>query len=205
MKRPARHGERGNSLVEFALVIVFLIPLLMGTFSVGLSMGRTIQVTQVARDAGHLYARWVDFSKPINKELLVHLSNGLGMTVDGGAGVVRLSKITYIDERDCLGAGLSTDACPNFQQYVIAQRQVVGNDSLYASRLGTPAPNGMDSMGTIKDIVKDTSAQATDWNSSGITLVSGAYAFVVEAYFSNEAFQLAGVTRVDPLYVRLYF
>ena len=206
MKRSIRNGERGNSLLEFALVIVFLVPLLMGTFSVGMSLGRTIQVTQVARDAGHLYARWVDFSEPLNKDLLVHLSHGLGMTADGGAGVVRLSKVTYIDEADCTGASLSIGECPNYQHYVIAQRQVVGNDGLYPSRLGTPAATGMNADGTVKDVVRDTTAQVVgDWSASGITLTTGSYAYVVETYFSNESFQLAGVARVDPIYVRLYF
>jgi TadE-like protein len=205
MSLSRRNGERGNALMEFALVVVFLVPLMMGTFSVGMTLGRTIQVTQVARDAGHMYARWVDFSLEANKRLLVQLADGLGMTTDGGSGVVRLSKVTYIDTPDCTGAGLSTGNCPNYQHYVIAQRQVVGNDSLYASRIGTPSPNGMDSQGNVQDVIRDTTAQATNWSDSGIVLPSGKFAFVVEVYFTNEAFQLSGVTRVDPIYIRLYF
>ncbi len=191
--------------MEFALVIVFLVPLMMGTFSVGMTLGRTIQVTQVARDAGLMYARWVDFSLDASKRLLVQLANGLGMTTDGGSGVVRLSKVTYIDTPDCTGAGLSTGNCPNYQHYVIVQRQVVGNDSLYASRIGTPSPTGMDSSGNVLDIIRNTSAQTINWSDSGIVLPTGKYAFVVEAYFSNQSFQLSGVAHVDPIYIRLYF
>jgi len=82
---------------------------------------------------------------------------------------------------------------------------VVGNDSLYASRIGTPSPTGMDSSGNVLDIIRDTSAQTINWSDSGIVLPTGKYAFVVEAYFSNQSFQLSGVAHVDPIYIRLYF
>jgi hypothetical protein len=51
---PRRRRQRGNELIEFALVATLLLPLLFGTVVVGLNLGRSIQVTQVSRDTGHM-------------------------------------------------------------------------------------------------------------------------------------------------------
>lgn len=179
-----RRGQGGNAIIEFALVSVFLTPLLLGTVSLGLNLSRTIQVTQLVRDAGHMYARWVDFSLPSNQLLLVRLSQGLGMTQTGGTGVVILSKVTYIDDTDCTAAGLSTSACTNRNQYVIMNRVVVGNVAFHSSAVGTPASGGMAANGDITSYMTDTSARATNFGSI-VTLQSGQFAFVAEGFFNG--------------------
>ena len=57
-----RERQRGNTVVEFALVISFLALLLMGTFSVGMTLTKSVQAGVVARDAGAMFMRYVDFS-----------------------------------------------------------------------------------------------------------------------------------------------
>ena len=37
-------GERGNEIVEFALLVSFLAPILLGTFVVGMNMVKSIAV-----------------------------------------------------------------------------------------------------------------------------------------------------------------
>jgi Flp pilus assembly protein TadG len=105
--------QRGSELIEFALVSALLFPLLFGTFVVGMNLGRSIQVSQVSRDAGHLYARSVDFSDPANQQVIVRLAQGLNMTVAGGNGVVILSTVTFIGQPQCDGAALSPADCTN--------------------------------------------------------------------------------------------
>lgn len=179
-----RKAQGGNAMIEFALVSVFLTPLLLGTVSLGLNLSRTIQVTQVVRDAGHMYARWVDFSLSGNKQMLVRLAQGLGMTEAGGTGVVILSKVTYIADADCTGAGLTTAQCTNRNQYVIMNRIVIGNPAFHSSSLGTPASGGMDASGNITDYLRDTSARATNFGNI-LVLQSGQFAFVAEGFFNG--------------------
>jgi hypothetical protein len=183
-----RKVERGSSIVEFSIAMVFLVPLMLGMVVTGMNLTRSIEVTQVVRDAGHMYARYVDFSLTSNKNLLVRLSVGLGMTTGGGNGVIYLSKVTYIADSDCTAASIPLDQCTNRNQYVIMQRQTVGNTSLSASKIGSPA--SLDSSGNVLDIYRDSSAQATNFGSI-LTLTSGQFAYVAEGLFR-------GGTNPDP-------
>ncbi|HSW49962.1 MAG TPA: TadE/TadG family type IV pilus assembly protein, partial [Bryobacteraceae bacterium] len=106
-----RRRQRGTELIEFALVATFLLPLLFGTVVMGLNLNRSIQVTQVSRDAGHMYSRSVDFSDPANQAIIVRLAQGLGIQAAGGGGVVILSTVTYIGTAQCAAGGLSSGAC----------------------------------------------------------------------------------------------
>jgi hypothetical protein len=181
-----RIRQRGNALVEFALVSVVLTPLLLSTVSLGMNLSRSIQVTQVVRDAGHMYARWVDFSLASNKQLIVRLSSGLGMTAAGGNGVVILTKVTYIADNDCTGAGLTLAQCTNRGQYVIMNRVTIGNPSFHTSAFGTPTPSGLDTNGDVLDYLRDTSARSANFNSlTLLTLGSGEFAFVAEGFYQG--------------------
>ena len=44
--------------------MTFMVPLWLGTSAVGLNMITSLQVIQLARDAGHMYARGVEFRFP---------------------------------------------------------------------------------------------------------------------------------------------
>ena len=114
MRSLNRQRQKGNSVIEFALVTVFLVPLLLGTVNVGMNLGRSIQVTQVSRDAGHMYVRWVDFSLAGNQEIIVRLAQGLGMSRTDGNGRVTLTKIMFVGQTECEGAGLDVGQCPNY-------------------------------------------------------------------------------------------
>src|SRR5665811_898950 len=139
LKRPRRGNRRGNELIEFALVMSLLLPLLFGTVVVGLNLGRSIQVTQVSRDAGHMYSRNVDFSDPGNQNLIQRLAQGLNIRVTGGTGVVILSTIEFIGQAQCDAAGLVGSACTNLNQTVFTHRIVIGNASARSSAFGTPS------------------------------------------------------------------
>jgi hypothetical protein len=184
--RRSRTRQRGNSLIEFSLVTVFLIPILVSTISIGFNTGRAIQVTQVTRDAAHMYARFVDFSLPANQQILLRIASGLGMTATGGDGVVILSKITYIADSDCAGAGLTTAECTNRNQYVVMNRIVIGNAAHHASSFGTPLSNSLDSRGDTIDYLRDTSVRAGDFGNI-LVLQSGEFAFVAEGFFRGSS------------------
>ncbi len=181
----ARRRQRGNVLIETGIALAFLAPLMVSAFSFGLNMTKSIQVTQVVRDAGHMYARSTDFSLAGNKEILARLAVGMGMTANGGDGVVILSKITKIEQADCVAAGLTDAQCVNKDKYVVVQRQIVGNPLFYASRYCSPPDSSLSlPEGNAKDIHTDDKLQVKNVDELP-ALKSGQYAFVVEGYFKG--------------------
>jgi Flp pilus assembly protein TadG len=108
-----RASERGNAILEFALVISFLGMLLFGTFSVGMTLTKSVQAGVISRDAGAMFMRQVDFTTTQNKDMLVRLANGMGMTASGGNGVVVMTKLLRIGGNECAAGGLGVGACPN--------------------------------------------------------------------------------------------
>ncbi len=73
-RRNRKGGESGNTLVEFALCLSFLTPLLLGLFSIGMNLTRNMQVTQVSRSTGLMYVRQIDFSIQQNQRSIVWLT-----------------------------------------------------------------------------------------------------------------------------------
>jgi hypothetical protein len=181
-KSHARSSERGSALVEFVFCCaVFWVPLFFGTLVVGFNLVQALQVTQVCRDAAHMYAFGVDFSQDIYKNLLVSLGPDLKMTTNGGNGVVIFSTVTYIAQADCNAAGYPS--CSNLNKNVFTRRIVVGNTAIRASAFGTPSPasNQVDSSGnlTVDFYMNNASAQANGF-SSVISLSSGQVAYMAE-------------------------
>lgn len=204
LRSASKTRREGNTLVEFALVVVFLVPLLLGTVNVGMNLSRSIQVTQISRDAGHMFARYVDFSLPGNQDLIVRLAAGLGMTRTGGNGKVILSKIMFVGETECAAGGLTIAQCTNYNQPVILQRLVIGNTSLRSSAVGEPNPALIDSQGNVANYLTDTSARATGFDQL-LALQPGEFAYVSEAYFQSPDYDFPGFTRGTSIYARTIF
>ncbi len=199
-RQSKKRTQGGHSLIDFALVSMFLVPIMLATISVGFNTSRAIQVTTVTRDAANMYARWVDFSLSANRNLLVRLAAGLDMTDTGGNGVIILSKVTYIASSDCTGAGLTTAQCTNMNQYVIINRIVVGNASFKTSAFGTPG--NLSANGDVVGYLTDTSARATNFGNV-LNLASGQFAFMAEGFFKGLSWSVPG-SNVGNLISRRY-
>jgi hypothetical protein len=153
-----RNRIRGVSTFEFALSLMVLVPLVLGTGAIGINLIRTLQTVQLARDAGHMYAKQVDFSLAGNQAILGTLgaSMGLNVTANSGRAIVILSALTYVDANAC-GAATNTppnNNCTNYGKWVFVQRLEFGNTALRTSNFGSPitsVPNGvtLDSAGKI--------------------------------------------------------
>jgi hypothetical protein len=168
------NSKRGSTLIEFVLAGSFIfMPLLVGTASIGMSIIRSIQVTALNRDAGHLFAGGVDFSQTVNQNLLVKIAGDLSITPGGGNGVVILSEID--------GTGVN--------QAVVSRRLVIGNASLRASSYGTP--DGIDASGNVTST--DGSATAVNFTPAVLPMVEGQIAYVAETYFSTSDYNLGGM------------
>jgi hypothetical protein len=146
-----RNRVKGVAIIEFTFVMLVLVPLLLGTIGFGLRLIQSMQVIQLARDSGRMYARGLDFSQAGNKTTLATLGADLGLKTDGtGNAVLILSTVTYIDKGMCQSAGKLLDIngnpinCPNYKSWVFTQRLVIGKASIHTSNLGGPLTTGPD-------------------------------------------------------------
>lgn len=134
--------EKGSAIIEFSLCLAFFwLPLFIGTYQIGFNLIRSVQVTQICRDAGHMYSMGTDFSQSQNQNLLFSLMPNSLSATSGGNTVFYLSTVTYVDSTACTNGGLSanTTSCPNLGQAVFARQIPIGNASLSASSFGTPS------------------------------------------------------------------
>jgi len=128
----------------------------------------------------------------------------MGMTRDGGNGVVILSTITYISELECAAGGLSVGECPNFEHPVFVHRVVIGNASLRQSAFGTPNAGLLDSSGHVSNYLTDLSARA-DNILTVLPIHSGEYAYVSEAYFTFPDYNIPQYMTGTGVYARSIF
>lgn len=197
-------GFRGAACIEFAFITMLLVPLLLGTGAAGINMITTLQTIQLARDAGHMYARGLDLSQPGNQTVLANVGSTLGLSTTSGSGsaVVILSKLTYVDDAACTAAGAvdghgNPSGCTNLGKWVFTQRLEIGNSSVRTSNIGSPLTSGPTGVTvespsgniSLSDYVKKAGAVATfnsinpysDVNGNVSGLPSGQMLYIAEA------------------------
>ena len=183
-----RASLRGASCIEFAFITMLLVPLFLGTGAAGINLILTLQTIQVARDAGHMYARGLDFSQPGNQTILANVGSTLGLSATSGSGsaVVVLSALTYVDNAACTAAGAvdshgNPSGCTNLTKWVFTQRLEIGNSSVRTSNIGSPltsGPTGVTVNSTtgrisVSDYVTKAGAVATFSSINPYTVVNG--------------------------------
>jgi hypothetical protein len=191
----AKPRERGNSILEFGIVAPFMVVSLLGVVSLGLTLGRALQVNQVVRDTGHMFFDGVDFSVTSNQNIVGRLAYGMGLASDAvgtintsGNGVVILTQVIEVGANECSMANLAanTTACPNLGSLVIEKRIVIGNSSLRTSAFGTPTSTLLLSDGSITPANYCTNASVvvpTTSAAGSLSLSADQYSFIVEDYF----------------------
>jgi len=224
--RQSNKRKRGNSIIEFAIVCAFLVPLFAGAVDAGLLLSKSIQVSNVNRDAVVLLLRSVtdpssglDLSLAQNQSLLVRAAGGLGLNQSGtytpdpnGKGVIILSEIVHVADLEC-SKGIvpapsgappwNSGNCPNYNQYVFAYRIVIGNGTTYTSKFGSPPSSIVTSNGTISslNIASNTADRALNVGSGGyITLNQSTFALTSETYADVSAVNLFKIMNVPTLY-----
>jgi len=198
--------EKGSALIEFVFCFgLFWAPLFLGMLTVGFNLIAAVQVTQLCRDAAHMYSQGIDFSQATYKTLLINLAPGLGLAATGGKGEVILSSITYIDDTDCSAAGLNNSTCTNKNKYVVTRRIVIGNSGagFPASNFGTPSSGILDSAGNVTSsggtpyYLTNSSAQAGNFQTAtGVTLTSQHYAYTAETYVQSPYWTSLGTSGI---------
>jgi hypothetical protein len=205
-------NEKGNGLLEFAAVSIVVIPLFFGMVGAGIQLGRMDEAVQICRDSAHMYARGVDFSQTANKNILVSLATGSGMTVNGGTGVVIMSQVIQVYQADCTAAGLTAGQCTNLNQLVFANRVITGNSGLRSSNYGMPPAALVNAQGNIaasdyltKPSLVLTGSMATELTNAGLTLADGDIAYLTEFYESTPDLSFLGVSGTGGVYAKAIF
>ncbi len=180
MRSSRKQRRRGGSaIVEFVLAAALIYtPLILGTMVIGMNLIRAIQVTQLNRDAGHMFARGVDFSLAGNQQMLQYLAGGLDLT-PAGKSVVILSQIVKVD---CA-------SCANKNVAVIMRQIVLGNSSLRSSLYGSPVtgPGGM-----VENYENNLGARAVNFDGAVMGMNPGEMAYVAEAFYRSSELDLPG-------------
>jgi hypothetical protein len=198
MRNKRTKARSGNTILEFALVMTFLVPLFAGAFTIGMAVAKDIQVSNVNWNALVLLVTsqtdpnsGLDLSQTQNQRIVVRSAQGFSMASDAqfdpsssGGGVVILSKVILVGPATCaLGVvpapsgvpnstppnfGWTTSNCPNLGSYVFAYRIVIGNGTRWSSVLGAPGGT-VQSNGTITNSDIATNTNDQLSNYTGIT------------------------------------
>jgi hypothetical protein len=198
MNTTQKRRERGSMMIEFVLVSsFFLVPLIIGTFTYGFAVIRSVEAVQLTRDIGHMYSRGVDFSVQNNQALFAQSSNstsianlGQGMNIianngnvtggSAGNGVVVLTTVTK----------LAAGACGNCGHVVVMNRIVIGNNTLFTTAYGSPT--SINSNGDVTDYTTNSNARADSFTSL-MTLNDNEIAYLAESYIIAPDLAVPGV------------
>ncbi len=194
--------ERGSAIIEFALCFsCFWLPLFIGTLIMGFNLIRAVQVTQVCRDAGHMYSNGIDFSQSAARNLIVSMAPGLNITTTGGNGAIILSTITYVDATLCATGGYTSGNCPNVNQMVFTRRIVVGNSSgtPYVSAFGAPSASIMDPSGN-GDVLPGSRAGNNPGYLNDASAIATGFSSVITLTSSSQSAYLAEMVVTSPDY-----
>ena len=181
--RRCRANQAGNTLVEFALVSIAIVPFLFGLVAVGISLGRGVEAAQVTRDVGHMYGLGTDFSTSPAQAMVAKLAEDFDLSPTSGTAVLILSRIQTVFPAECAAVSAT---CVNANLPVFSQRIVLGNSSLRTSAFGTPPSNFVAANGNIAplDYMQQASLVAAGFETL-LPQATGEQAWVVEGFFKQ--------------------
>jgi hypothetical protein len=167
------------SLRLYVLGAIFLIPLCIGIVLVTDDASQSEHAYRMSHDIGSMYAQGVDFSQSASRNIALSVAEGIGIDIQGGKGVLILSKIRVVHPSDCAQATMGR--CDNQGYPVVTERYVLGNRSLRPSSFGTPASVDPAS-GKVRDWANDLSARAANFASK---LKPGEVTYAAECYLAS--------------------
>lgn len=207
--------QKGQEIIEFALMAFIFVPLFMGSFIVGMNLIRSIQCNQVTRDLVDMYIHGGDFSTyPLQQEA-ARLAQGLNLQVgssftgnqqantgNSGNGLATVTQIMWVGSTtsaNCIAVGAAN--CTNHDSFVYTQQIQFGNGTLSSSNtvtLGTPSGATINSAGIVQNYITDSHAKlssaaqtamqslwAANVNTGQTALTDGQVVYIVEAYFQS--------------------
>lgn len=211
-------------MLELAVVVWALVLLLGGTFDMGMTMIRSLQASELIREAGILQVDdmvaptdSVDLSLASTQAVLLRTGPSLGLALtDGtyhanpnGSGVVILSEVINVGPLTCsVGIGNAFDGtsntCPNLGKYVFYRRIVVGNtaqgSSVYGNPSDTPNSDGWLTEAQICSDAGDTISTALPTNIQ-TAVPADQFTLVSELYVNTSGLNLFQIVASNLIYM----
>lgn len=209
-----RKTQSGQEIIEFAIMAFVFVPMLMGSFIVGMNLIRSIQCNQVCRDLVDMYIHGGDFSTYSLQQEAQRLAQGLNLQVGSsfaaneqantgntGNGIVTVTQIMYVGSTagaNCVAVGASN--CTNHDSFVYTQQIQFGNGTLSTANtvsVGTPTGATINSSGIVQNPVTDSHAKLSSAPQTAMTnlwqvstngqtpLTDGQVIYMVETYFQS--------------------
>ena len=206
MRNPTKpdSSRRGVAIVEFSLSLVFLTPLLLGLLVFGFKLIRSIEMSQITRDLGHMYIRGINFRDPIPIQNAQTMAAQYSLT-STGTSVILLSQIRIATQADCDAANPTTPgvACTNRNLPVYIEQVTLGNSNCGRSAFGQPPLDSGQKVTTV-DLGNNSNAQARNF-STVLSLNVGEYAYVAEMINLTPELNIPGMTGATQVYSRTIF
>ena len=202
---------RGQSIVELALALPFMVAIVIGSFAVGLLMERQLSSTQLVRHAGKMYARGIDFDD-INgpaRQLMVEAAGAMKLSPAKGACDPDVKTVVYLTQ-----VQITPDDPPgtfaNEGQPVMTHRMLLGNACVDSSALGTlPSsiwdPNDPNDPGAVTDPFNESGALASVPAALASGLIPGETVFVIEVVHQPTDLLFPGIVSPQRMYNRGFF
>ncbi len=224
--------QKGQEIIEFALVSLLYIPLFLGMFVTGMNLIASIQANNMVRNLGDLYIHGADFSTYPYQQLAQRMSTGLNLQMpsftgnlnsnmgSGGNGIIRITQVMWVGsttDPNCNAVGAGN--CTNQNKFVFTQRVVFGNSSLgtqHPSSFGDPTGAVISSQGSVSNSVTDFKAQLPPAAQTAMTslwqttangqqpLQDGQVFYAAEGFFQTPNYSL-GATTSGGVYARSFF
>lgn len=220
ISRRRSRRQRGNEIIEFAVLASLLAPMLVWVFVNSMNLIRLIQCTAITRDIGNLYIHGVDYSTYTAQQTAAQLASSYGLNIgtsftghqyanasNGGNAYVILAEIMYAGATSCSALPANT-TCTNQNKYVYLQYLKFGNSSVQinstgvSSSIGTPTAS-INSYGAVGDYLTDSGAVAANAGNY-ISLDDGQVAYVIEAWFASPDLHFAAYPG-GGIYTRMFF
>ena len=189
----AHPGWRGQSLVEFAMVLPLVLVLALGIIEVSYALFENHLIIKLAREGANLISRGTKLGEA-ETSLLAATTAPVAFNAKGKLvlSVIKLG-----------------DAGANLNQPIISQRRVVGTLSAN-SVLGNPPTSSYSGAPdyTAVNPNNDSSIRIAGALPNGLTLAAGESVYVTEVYTRHDfitPFQNFGVTLPTNLYASAYF
>jgi len=215
--RHSRSRRRGTAVVEFTLSLVFLVPLLLGTFVFGFRLIRSLEMEQIVRDLGHMYIRGVDFRNAGPIANAQTLAQGYDLT-SSGTSLIIFSQIRTVTQADCDAANpLSPPGthCTNLGNPVFTEQVKVGNSNLLIygatarSVYGSPPVQTDKTVTSVNQANNIQAAAGVTSPASGfatlILLQAGEVAYLVEMYNATPELNIPGLSGSPQVYAKSVF
>jgi Flp pilus assembly protein TadG len=201
-----RAGERGVSILEFALVVIPMVFMILGVVVIGVDLGRAVQVSQICRDADAMFMRGVPLYTSSAQSFLAQLGANMNLQTSGGDGLVTLSKIQFIPDPSCGAPTDSTYANCTVGVNRLVQRILIGNTTITgaSTRFPTAGSVSYDSLDQVNNYLTDNNAIINNFAAS-LQLKPLEVSYVAEVYFQTPTVSFGTIQTSPGIYSQAFF